>query len=150
MEVEIPPPWECAIPSKQATLCGAPAPSAEHEAFGCSHVFYDFQVFPQKQSPQNEAASEREIKPRFPCLHLSQEGSCCSSGQSRLPRAGCPERHLEDRFSVRLCPGRPEWSLDPLLAPWASNLGASGEEMSSSTPGVRLEDNPGPTVETKP
>ena len=36
------------------------------------------------------------------------------------------------------------------LAPWASNPGASGEEMSSSTTGLKLEDSSGPAQLWRP
>lgn len=69
-------------------------------------------------------------------LHLSQEGSCCSSGQSRLPGADCTGRHWKivslSSFVLVAWSPRSEWSLDPVLAPRASNLGGFQRDQLSS------------------
>lgn len=72
-------------------------------------------------------------------LHLSQEGSCCSRGQSRLPGADCTGRHWKivslSSFVLVAWSPRSEWSLDPVLAPRASNLGGFQRDQLSSLSG---------------
>lgn len=70
-------------------------------------------------------------------------GAGGSGGQSRLPRADCTGRHWKF-FSLSSLSGLswsprtplPERSLEPVLAPWGSILGASREEMSRTLPQV--------------